>query len=94
MKRRFPLLALCACLALPLTPAHAQSQNYRDVIIPTKPITLFNGKDWTGWYTYLPSQGRNKDAEGIFKILPDGSIYVMGKEAGYFSPPPTMPTTN
>jgi hypothetical protein len=31
-------------------------------------IPLFNGRDLTGWYTYLPSSGRNKDPKGVFKV--------------------------
>ena len=31
-------------------------------------ISLFNGKDFTGWYTYLESSGKNKDPNGVFKI--------------------------
>jgi hypothetical protein len=87
MKRRILFYATCALasLTLPLRATHAQSPTYRQIVIPTKPTTLFNGKDWTGWYTYLPSQGRNKDAEAIFTILPDGIIRVLGKEAGYFA---------
>lgn len=30
-------------------------------------VNLFNGQNLSGWYTYTPSQGKNNDAEGVFK---------------------------
>ena len=31
-------------------------------------VSLFNGKDFNGWYTYLDSSGKNKDPKGVFKV--------------------------
>ncbi len=31
-------------------------------------IPLFNGKDLDGWYTWLPSTGKNIDPKGVFKV--------------------------
>lgn len=39
-------------------------------------ISLFNGKDFSGWYTYLDSNGRNKDPKGVFKIE-NGMIHIL-----------------
>lgn len=40
---------------------------------------LFNGKDLTGFYTYLQRSGKNHDPEGIFKVE-NGMIHIMGIE--------------
>jgi hypothetical protein len=48
-----------------------------------KKIVLFNGRDLKGFYTYLPSKGKNSDPEGMFTVH-DGMIHVLGKEFGYF----------
>ena len=45
--------------------------------------TLFNGKDFNGWYTWLQTKGRNVDPEKIFVTEPDGSLHILGKEVGY-----------
>lgn len=37
---------------------------------------LFNGKDLSGFYTWLPSTGRNNDPKGVFKVH-DGMIHIL-----------------
>jgi hypothetical protein len=37
---------------------------------------LFNGKDFSGWYTYLASSGKNKDPKGVFKVE-NGMIHIL-----------------
>ena len=44
--------------------------------------SLFNGKNLEGWYSFLPSQGKNKDSEKVFSIE-DGILHISGKEFGY-----------
>jgi Domain of Unknown Function (DUF1080) len=39
-------------------------------------VSLFNGKDFTGWYTYLDSSGKNKDPNGVFKVE-NGMIHIL-----------------
>ena len=39
-------------------------------------VSLFNGKDFSGWYTYLDSNGKNKDPKGVFKIE-NGMIHIL-----------------
>src|SRR5690348_10995033 len=49
---------------------------------------LFNGRDLTGWYTFLQKHGKNHDPDGVitiedgaihlYKHAPDGSEVVMG----------------
>lgn len=38
--------------------------------------TLFNGRDLSGWSTWLPSQGVNRDPQGVFKVQ-DGHLHVL-----------------
>ncbi len=40
-------------------------------------VSLFNGHNFDGWYTYLPSTGKNKDPKGVFK-MEKGVIHVLG----------------
>ena len=42
---------------------------------------LFNGKDFSGWYTFLKERGRNNDPKGVFSVR-DGVIHVTGEEFG------------
>ena len=55
---------------------YAQQGNVQNV----KP--LFNGKNFDGWYSFLPSKGKNNDLEKIFSIE-DGILHISGKEFGY-----------
>lgn len=38
--------------------------------------SLFNGKNLSGWYSYLPSQGKNSDPERVFKVE-DGTLHIL-----------------
>ena len=49
-----------------------------------KAIDLFNGKDLTGFYTFLPSQGVDNDPDHVFRVH-DGMVHVSGTEFGYFA---------
>jgi hypothetical protein len=44
---------------------------------------LFNGRNLSGFYTFLTDHGRNSDPNGIFTVH-DGMVHVLGKEFGYF----------
>lgn len=52
--------------------------------------TLFNGNDLSGWYSYLPSKGKNNDPEGVFRAE-NGVIRILGvknngfREFGYLA---------
>ena len=39
-------------------------------------ISLFNGKNFDGWYTYLESGGKNKDPKRVFKVE-NGMIHIL-----------------
>ncbi|MCQ2394325.1 MAG: DUF1080 domain-containing protein [Kiritimatiellae bacterium] len=43
--------------------------------------SLFNGRDLSGWYTYLRGRGRNVDPKGVFSVT-NGVIRVTGREFG------------
>ena len=54
-------------------------------------VSLFNGKNFDGWYTYLPSTGRNNDPKKVFK-MENGMIHILDipesdekQEFGYLS---------
>ncbi|MEY4004080.1 MAG: hypothetical protein RLZZ221_176 [Verrucomicrobiota bacterium] len=57
MTRAFlTLLVLVAGIAV--TPAQAADRP-KDVVVPREVIRLFNGKDFTNFYTWLPTFGRS-----------------------------------
>lgn len=43
---------------------------------------LFNGKDLTGWYTFIDGFGKNSDPLKIFRIE-DGTVHISGEKFGY-----------
>jgi hypothetical protein len=43
---------------------------------------LFNGKDLTGWYTFIKSRGKNNDSARVFSVK-DGLLFITGQEFGY-----------
>ena len=51
---------------------------------------LFNGTDLSGWYSYLPSKGKNNDPEGVFRAE-NGTVHILGvdnhghREFGYLA---------
>jgi hypothetical protein len=45
---------------------------------------LFNGVDFTGFYTFLREEGKNKDPKKVFTFTKDSSIHVSGEQFGYF----------
>jgi len=54
----------------------------RPTTAATETVALFNGRNLDGFYTFLPSKGKNSDPEGIFTVH-DGMIHILGKEFGY-----------
>jgi len=42
---------------------------------------LFNGRDLDGWYTWLPSSGRNNDPRGVFRVH-DGMLHILDIPVG------------
>jgi hypothetical protein len=75
---RLIFLFVCACYSLQLS---AQSP------IDTKKLKfkpMFNGKNFKGWYSYLPTKGKNADPDSVFTIN-NGLIHITGKEFGYLA---------
>ncbi|PCJ96560.1 MAG: hypothetical protein COA50_07220 [Flavobacteriaceae bacterium] len=58
-------------------------KNIKPVSIRDEFISLFNGKDLSGWYTWLEDKGRNNDPDGIFTVQEDGTLHDIGKDLGY-----------
>jgi hypothetical protein len=46
-------------------------------------VPLFNGKDLTGFYTFLVGKGTNNDPDKVFTVA-DGMIRVSGQRYGGF----------
>ena len=85
MKRAFlTLVVLSAGLAT--SPATAADRP-KDVVVPREVIRLFNGKDFTNFYTWLPTFGR-QDPDRVFTVVDriDGepAIRVSGQHWGGF----------
>jgi hypothetical protein len=69
-------LGLGLILAAPAVPARADD----------RAITLFNGKDLSGWYTFIRHDPKENldpraDPKGVFKVE-DGVIHISGQEFG------------
>lgn len=47
--------------------------------VPDEWQPLFNGKDLDGWYTWLPSHGRDSDPLGMFRVE-DGMLHILGSD--------------
>lgn len=54
-----------------------------DAVTPTKPIKLFNGKDFSGLYTWLKDTGYD-DPEKVFTVE-NGIIRIKGRPMGYIA---------
>jgi len=48
------------------------------------PVVLFNGKDLSGWYSFLEKHGRDQDPNGNFKVE-DGAVHILGQDFGYIA---------
>ena len=53
-------------------------------VTPTQETRLFNGRDLTGFYTFVPDSGRDNDPKKIF-VVEDGVVHVSGEKFGYFA---------
>ena len=43
---------------------------------------LFNGKDFTGWYSFLKNKGKNNDSNQVFTVN-NGLLHITGQDFGY-----------
>ncbi len=63
-----------------LIPGFGQAPLPADAIQPKAPMQLFNGKDLSGWYTWL-RENRYEDPKGVFSVV-DGNLCISGEEYG------------
>lgn len=82
-------LALC-CAAAGLAAAALVPAGLARGAQGTKPMRLFNGRNFDGWYIFIrgdekptPGAGKTEDSKGVFKIEPGGIIHVSGEKFGY-----------
>jgi hypothetical protein len=47
-------------------------------------VSLFNGKNLDGWYTFLRTKGKANDSEKVF-LVENGMLHISGKEFGYIA---------
>ena len=76
MKRIFASLAAFILLGLA---SGARAEAPAQPVVPTAKIELFNGKDLTGWVSYLKD---NTDAAAVWSVK-DGILNCTGKPNGY-----------
>jgi hypothetical protein len=77
---RVPMsIRLCSLLVIPVAIAVLPAAG-----ADSAAIRLFNGKDFSNFYTFVKGDGKNKDPKGIFKVE-DGVIHVSGEVYGYLA---------
>jgi hypothetical protein len=65
-----------ACIALAfISTISAQPSSQPSAADTTKWQPIFNGKDTSGWYTYLKGQGKNNDPGKVFQVS-DGILHI------------------
>jgi hypothetical protein len=50
-----------------------------------KPAAMFNGKDLTGWYTYIKGKGVGNDPDRVFTVNAEGNLLISGDGFGYIA---------
>src|SRR6058998_1169338 len=75
------ILRSSLCLILTACVLNSVSASAASATSAAKPeddgwVPLFNGKDFSGWYTYLDSSGKNKDPKAVFKVE-NGMIHIL-----------------
>ncbi len=81
----FLALALATLIALPISTLAEEIPEFAKQLPEIKtsePVFEFNGKDLTGFYTYL-RESKYEDPKGVFSVV-DGNIRVTGEEFGGF----------
>jgi hypothetical protein len=80
--RRFVSVAAALAAMLSVAPTLSCAEDRKP---EGPPVSLFNGRDLTGWYTYIPHKDSPADPytdpKGVFRVE-DGMIHVSGEEFG------------
>jgi hypothetical protein len=72
-------------LAAAIREAWSESPAAAPAIAPKdRAIELFNGKDFTGIYTFLKGRGARREPDDVYGIV-DGTLHVSGEGAGYIA---------
>jgi hypothetical protein len=79
--RRLLYLVACTFMVFPLI-LLARQPSTPEAIVPTKTMSLFNGKDLTGWTADVPEKDKNPDAPASF-IVRDGMLVSLGVPRGH-----------
>jgi hypothetical protein len=79
--RKLTLLLSAVFIVVPLA-ALAQDAPVAEAIVPTKAVSLFNGKDLTGWTADVPEKDKNPDAPPSFTVR-DGMLVSLGTPRGH-----------
>ena len=85
MKKTIIVSLIAICLIV-ISDVKGFGQAYQQSIyVPNqttdKTISLFNGLDFDGWYTFLQNRGRDNDPKRVFTVQ-DGMIRISGEEWG------------
>jgi len=77
---RYALLPLFAWSVAPAIAAETPAES--EAVTPTEVIRLFNGRDFTGLYTFLKGRGVAEEPDDVFRVE-DGTVRVTGEGRGY-----------
>lgn len=77
------LLAICFLFLFIYSPAQEEVKA-KSSPVKKNTSSLFNGKDLSGWYSFLPTKGKNNDPEKIF-LVENNMLHISGKEFGYIA---------
>ena len=78
-----PLLFVAGLALVVAAPSHGFSDSpVAPAVVPDKVMSLFNGKDLSGWEADVPAKDTDKDAPASF-IVRDGLLVSMGKPEGH-----------
>jgi hypothetical protein len=80
MRKLTPLLTY-ALIAAPVL-VLAQQPSAPEAIVPTKVVSLFNGKDLTGWTADVPDKDKDPNLRPSF-IVRDGMLVSLGTPRGH-----------
>jgi hypothetical protein len=80
MKRMLSLIIVLSLMSLESLAEGSDTKTAADSKSKSKPISLFNGKDFDGWHMYL--KDAQVDPKTVWKVQ-DGAIWCKGEPLGY-----------